>query len=550
MAVTLEQLKEQAKQWIEPVSADAPAGKAAKADPAYLEVLAEMAKLESVTGGTIDWNQVQSSSGKVLQSTSKDLRIATYLAHCLYQTQGIDGLATGLVVVSEILDRYWPTLFPELARMRGRSNVMTWLVERTAAHLPSLQVTASDRPRVEALEVAAKRLSEVSKQKFEANGPAMRPLMESVQRLMASLPAEAPPPPPAPVAAAAPAAPKPAPAPVAAPPPPPVAAATAPAPAPIPAQAMPAVGSLASADAAVDFLRQTGTALVSAAGVVRGASPVDPLSYRLLRIGLYLHLAQPPPADASGKTSIPVPPENLRANLERMAANARWAPLLEESEGTLTQHRFFLDLHYLSAKALGELGHTAARQALVAELASWLKRMPTVPGLLFGDGTPVASPETRAWLESVVAPPVSPSAPPSFSGAETEKGDTAAEVLAEARKLVSGGNAAGAVNLLQEQVGAAGTGRKRFQARLTLAKLCAAAGQTHVARALYEVLDRESLERGLDTWEPKLSAECLEGWLALSRPPPKSPEALVSDFTARYHRLCLLEPSAALKVAP
>lgn len=547
MAVTLEQLTERAKQWIEPVSADAPAGKAAKADPAYLEVLAEMAKLESVSGGTIDWNLVLGSSGKVLQATSKDLRIATYLAHCLYQTQGIDGLATGLVVVSEIMDRYWPTLFPELARMRGRANVMTWLVERTSAHLPTLEVSASDRPRVEALEVAAKRLSEVARQKFEANGPAMRPLLESVQRLLASLPADAPPPPPPPVAAAPS---KPAPAPVAAPAPPPVAPVAAPTPAPVSAQAMPAVGSLASADAAVDFLRQTGTALISAAGVVRGASPADPLSYRLLRVGLYLHLAQPPPADASGKTSIPVPPENLRANLERMAANGRWAPLLEESEGTLSQHRFFLDLHFLSARALGELGHTAARQALMTELASWLKRMPTVQGFQFGDGTPVASPETRTWLESIVAPPMSAVAPSSSSHAETDKADSSADVVAEARKLLSGGNAAGAVNLLQEQVGAAGTGRKRFQARLTLAKLCAAAGQTHVARALYEVLDRESLERGLDTWEPKLSAECLEGWLALSRPPPKSPEALVSDFTARYHRLCLLEPSAALKVAP
>ncbi|WP_338865766.1 type VI secretion system protein TssA [Myxococcus stipitatus] len=547
MAVTLEQLTERAKQWIEPVSADAPAGKAAKADPAYLEVLAEMAKLESVSGGTVDWNLVLGSSGKVLQATSKDLRIATYLAHCLYQTQGLDGLATGLVVVSEIMDRYWPTLFPELARMRGRANVMTWLVERTSAHLPTLEVSASDRPRVEALEVAARRLSEVARQKFEANGPAMRPLLESVQRLMASLPADAPPPPPPPVAAAPP---KPAPTPVAAPPPPPVAPVAAPTPAPVSAQAMPAVGSLASADAAVDFLRQTGTALISAAGVVRGASPADPLSYRLLRVGLYLHLAQPPPADASGKTSIPVPPENLRANLERMAANGRWAPLLEESEGTLSQHRFFLDLHFLSARALGELGHTAARQALMAELASWLNRMPAVQGFLFGDGTPVASPETRTWLESIVAPPGSAVAPSSSSSAETDKSDSSADVVAEARKLLSAGNAAGAVNLLQEQVGAAGTGRKRFQARLTLAKLCAAAGQTHVARALYEVLDRESLERGLDSWEPKLSAECLEGWLALSRPPPKSPEALVSDFTARYHRLCLLEPSAALKVAP
>ncbi|MBZ4401702.1 type VI secretion system protein TssA [Myxococcus sp. AS-1-15] len=542
MAMTLEQLKQRAKEWLEPVSAASPAGKAAKSEPGYLAVLAEVAKLEAVTGGAVDWALVLDSSGKVLQTSSKDLRIATYLAQGLYQTQGLDGLATGLVVVSELMDRYWPELFPELTRMRGRSNAVTWLVERASNQLPSLEVGASDRERVEALDVAARRLAEVARQKFEANGPAMRPLLESVQRLLASLPEAAPPPPPvAPVTykpAPAPSAPTP---PAVAPPPPPKIAPVA-----APAAAMPEVGALASAEGAVDFLRQTGTALASAAGLVRRASPAEPMPYRLLRVGLYLHLAQPPPGDASGKTSIPAPPAALRANLERMAANARWVELLEESESALVQHRFFLDPHFLSARALGELGHAAARQALMGELASWLKRMPAVPGLLFGDGTPVASNETRTWLDTVLATPVAPAATPA---SRDEKDDASADVLAEARKLLAGGNPAGAVGLLQTQVGAAGTGRKRFVARLSLARLCAAAGQAPVARALYESLDRESVTHGLDVWEPALAAECLEGWLALTRPPPKSPEALVSDFTARYHRLCLLDPGAALKVS-
>ncbi|NRD46178.1 type VI secretion system protein TssA [Corallococcus exiguus] len=547
MAVTIEQLKERAKEWIEPVPGQTPAGKAAKADPTYAAVLAEMAKLESVTGGAIDWSLVLGSSGQLLQSTTKDLRIATYMAYGLYQTQGLEGLATGLVVVSEIMERYWPALFPELARIRGRANVVGWLVERCSSLLPSLEVSASDRERVEALDVATRRLAEVSRQKFDTQGPAIRPLLESVQRLQASLPAAAPPPPPKPAAQVAP---KPVlatnvpPSAALAPLVPPVAPAVAAAPAP-----MPAVGSLASADGAVDFLRQTGSALASAAGLVRRASPAEVLPYRLLRVGLYLHLSQPPPADVSGKTTLPAPPANLRANLGRMAANARWADLLEESESALIQHRFCLDLHFLSARALAELGFRPARQALVAELGSWLTRMPTVPGLLFGDGTPVAGTETRAWLDSELAPPAQAVAVATSSSNKDVTGGDGAEVLAEARKLLSGGNAAGAMGLLQERVGAAGTGRERFKARLALAKLCAAAGQPNVARALYEALDRESKERGLDEWDPALAAECLEGWFAVSRPPPKSPEALVSDFTARYHRLCLLDPGAALKVS-
>jgi type VI secretion system protein VasJ len=534
MAVSIDQLREKAKTWIEPVSAAAPAGATAKTNPQYEAVIAEMAKLESVTGGAVDWPMVLDSSGKVLQSVSKDLRIATYLAYGLYQTQGLDGLATGLTIVSEIMDRYWPGLFPELARLRGRANALGWLIERTTSTLPDQKVDGGSRGHVEALDVAAARLAEVARQKFEANGPAVRPLLESVQRLKASLPAEAPPPPPAPK-------------PTTAVPPPPT---IAPVSVPTPAAAAPEVATMAGAEQATDFLRQTGTALASAASTLRRAVATDPQSYRMLRVGLYLHLVQPPPADASGKTTIPAPQPSLRTQLERMAANGKWAEVLEESESALVQNRFWVDLHYLSARALAELGPTyqPARQSLLVELGAWLKRMPTVTKLTFGDGSPTASGETKAWLESELAPPAAGGAP-SGGKAEGADGDDEAAALAEARKLLGGGKAPEAIALLQKRVEASTSSRKRFRARLALAKLCAASGQANVARALYEALDREAVERGLDVWEPALSAECLEGLLGVSRPPPKSPEGLVSEFNARYHRLCLIDPSAALRVS-
>lgn len=538
MPVSIEQLREKAKSWIEPCSAAAPAGAAAKTNPQYEAVIAEMAKLESVTGGAVDWPMVLDSSGKVLQSVSKDLRIATYMAYGLYQTQGLSGLATGLVLVSEIMDRYWPGLFPELARLRGRANALGWLIERTSKTLAETPVDGGAREHVEAVDVAAARLAEVARQKFEANGPAVRPLLESVQRLKASLPAEAPPPPPKPTTTV--------------PPPPSIPPVTAPVAAPAPAAIeTPAVAALSGAEGVTDFLRQTGTALINAAGTLRRAVATDPQSYRMLRLGLYLHLAQPPPSDASGKTSIPAPPPALRTQLEKMAANGKWAEVLEESESALMQYRFWVDLHYLSARALAELGPTfgPARQALLIELGTWLKRMPTVPKFLFADGSPAASGETRAWLESELAPPTATGSAPAPGRGEGGDGDDEASALSEARKLLGGGKAPEAIAMLQKRVEGATSSRKRFKARLALAKLCAASGQGNVARALYEALDREAVERGLDMWEPAIAAECLEGLLGVSRPPPKAAEGLVSEFNARYHRLCLIDPTAALRVS-
>jgi type VI secretion system protein VasJ len=543
MAVSIDQLREKAKNWIEPCSAAAPAGAAAKTNPQYEAVIAEVAKLESVTGGAVDWPMVLDSSGKVLQSVSKDLRIATYMAYGLYQTQGLDGLATGLVLVSEIMDRYWQGLFPELARLRGRANALGWLLERAAKTLGDTQVDGSAREHVEAVDVAAARLAEVARQRFEANGPAVRPLLESVQRLKASLPAEAPPPPPPPPVQAKPT--------TTVPPPPAIAPVAVPAAAPAPAAIeTPPVAALSGADGVTDFLRQTGTALVTAAGTLRRAVATDPQSYRMLRVGLYLHLVQPPPSDASGKTSIPAPPPALRTQLEKMTANGKWAEVLEEAESALMQYRFWVDLHYMSARALAELGPTfgPARQALLLELGTWLKRMPQVPKFLFGDGSPAASGETRAWLESELAPPAATGGAPAAGKGEAEDGDDEAAALSEARKLLGGGKAPEAIALLQKRVEGATSSRKRFKARLALAKLCAASGQGNVARALYEALDREAVERGLDMWEPSIAAECLEGLLGVSRPPPKAPEGLVSEFNARYHRLCLIDPTAALRV--
>jgi type VI secretion system protein VasJ len=554
MAVSIEQLKERARDWLEPVSAAAPAGKLAKTEPAYESVLAEVAKLESPSGGEVDWSAITSLSGRILQSSSKDLRIATYLAYGMYVTQGLDGLATGLVVLSETMDRYWPTLFPELNRLRGRVNVLTWLLERAATALPTLEVTAADRERVDALQLAASRLAEVSRQKFESQAPAMRPLLEGIQRLKASLPEEAPPPPApappaAPVAKAAPppAVEKPAPQ-VAAPPPPP--------PVPSAAPAMPAApaATLASAEAGVDYLRQMGTSLTSAAGVLRRANPGDPVAYRLLRVGLYLHLSQPPPADAHGKTSVPALPAALRTQLERMAGNAKWAEVLEESESALVLHRFCLDLHFHSARALAELGPSfrPARQALLAELSTLLKRMPTWTELVYGDGTPFASAQTKAWLESELAPPapaMSMGGGTAAAPAPSEGQGSLSAAVTEARALLGSGNAPAAISLLQARVGTASHGRERFQARLAVARLCAAAGQAAVARAIYDALDREAVAHGLDAWEPALVAECLEGVLSCTRPAPKAPESLAVEFANRYHRLCLIDPTAALRVS-
>ena len=521
---TTAELAPRAKPYLDPIPGAAPTGKDARQEPAYEEVTREIEKLSALTGAKVAWPTVVEKGSEILKGLSKDLRIATFVAFGLYNAEGLDGLATGAITVAEMMEAYWPTMFPDAARIKGRVGALKWLLDKMAETLPGRQVSAKDRAALESLQVAMKRLSEVARAKFGGDCPGFGPTMEAVERLKASVPdaPKAAPPPPASSSSEAPA--------QAAPAAPAPAAAAAPAPAADPAKAL-------------EFLRQVGTSLIDTSAVLRKANAGDPVSYRILRVGCWLHMVKAPDAPG-GKTQIPALAPDVRARLEKLASESSWAELLDQAESTLPKARFLLDLHRYTALALHAMGHTPARQALMAEVATLLRRMPEVADLKAVDGSPLCAPETRAWISQEVLPKSGGGAgqalPVAASAAADGKAD---EWVAEARKLLSTGKAADALALGSKRAASASGGRARFQARLELAGLCASSGQKALARTLYEALDQECVSRQMDDWDPALSAACLEGLLTLTRGKDMTP----ADLASRARRLAVLDPVAALR---
>jgi type VI secretion system protein VasJ len=532
----LEPLRARARTWLAPITGASPAGASAKLDVAYQAVAAEVGKLDTPAGGgDVDWKKVAAGAGELLVSRTKDLTLAAYLARALQAVEGFQGLGTGLTLYGDLLETYWDSAFPEVKRVRGRVNATQWLVEKAEMALHGAKVNASDLAALQATEVAAQKLAELVRARFAEAAPAMGPLLEAVQR--ARLTAEQAQPPPVQAVPAA--------APGSAPQPAGTAAALTSAPAPV--LDVPAVAAPASVDGAADYLRDVGTAIAGVGAALRRADLTDAAGYRVLRTGLWLHLAHPPPS-TGGRTSIPPPPENLRTSLGLMLQNQRWAALLEESESALQQHRLWLDPHRMTGQALAALGgaHARAAEAVAAELRALLARMPALPSLTFNDGTPLADPQTRTWLQEAVAP--KPTA--SRSGGEAEGEDLPAEAVAEAKKLLAGGQIAEGLGALQALVTTRTAGRSRFRARLLLAQAAAAAGLQAVAAATCEELDRESLAHRLDAWEPALAAECLKGLIAASRALAQDPRGTSPELTTQYQRLCRLDPAAAHEVWP
>jgi type VI secretion system protein VasJ len=554
MPITPEQLKERAKPWIDPIAGASPAGTNSSAEPRYEMCRGEISKLEGVSGVAPKWNEVVAAAGELLQEKSKDLLLAAWMTYGLYNTKGLDGLLTGVALLNELVDQYWPNMYPEAKRIRGRVNAIAWLMDRLNISLPTHKVAKTDRDALTDLSAASKIFAGNVRAKFEQNTPALAPLLENVERLMMDLPQEAAPAPPPPPAAASPVAPPPGVAPPPAMAPPPAAAAQAAQIAPPPGMMPPPAASnvvmpqaptanLDGAENVVNFLRECGTSLARAASVLRNADASDPTAYRVLRTGLWLAMSNAPPAQGP-KTSVPAPPPALKSQLEKIAANAKWAALLEETESAMNQHRFWLDLQFFSWQALQGLGHNRAKDVLVAEVSSLLKRMPNLPNMQYSDGTPFADPQTKGWLESDVIA--------SGQGGGGGKGDPAQEAelaaIAEAKGLMGKSQAAEAIALLAGHVAAAKTGQSRFRLRLALAKLCLQGQQVGLAKALFEALDKEAQEHSLGEWEPGLAAECLEGLITCVRTLAKGGKPLPPDSGTLYDRLCRIDPAAALRV--
>jgi type VI secretion system protein VasJ len=263
-------------------------------------------------------------------------------------------------------------------------------------------------------------------------------------------------------------------------------------------------------------------------------------------VALWLHLASAPPAPG-GRTQIPPPPEPLRNQLATLAANQKWLELLEETESAATKLRFWLDLHRMSWQALSALGasHERARDAVVAEVRSLLGRMPQLVTLSFADGSPLADPQTRTWLEEQVQ-----AAPAGAPRREAAADGAGAERLEAAKKLLAASQPADALAVLRDEAAVRRSGRERFVVRAETARLCAGAGLTAIAKALYQELDREATAHRLEEWEPALAAECLKGLIASARALAKDPRGALPDLTEPYKRLCRIDPAAAHEVWP
>ncbi len=511
--------------WWLPISDASPAGSDATYSEGANLARQELAKLETLTSDKPDWRRVYDECDRLLRTETKDLVVVTQLTQALHALHGLEGLTLGLTATAGLLDDYWDSMWPPISRLRRRANALSSLAERLSLSLASAPASSSDVLALDSVEEALTRLTSTVALRFGADVPDLSPLQSALQGLRrASLQAT----PPSAVVSS----------PQAVTQAPPFEGATDASRGPT--EPVP-VASLASTEASeiAGFLDGTGRALLQAASVLRDVDSNSALACRLLRIGAWLDIEALPSADPQGTTRIAPPDRRAQQALADYVGAERWEAVLAQAEGMFPDDVFWLDLQYYAARAHTQLGGTHATLALLvhSHTQELTRRLPGLLQLHFSDGSPMASSQTRAWLEP--APPVVSHAAASNEGAVGEHA-----LPPSVREAVLRGDK-GATPDLDLLLKAASV-RASFCIRLELSAAFVARGSLEAGIALLCGLEQELDVYQLERWEPELAQRVLrELWSALQR--QQATNGVVHPEAGRVcARLARLLPSALL----
>ena len=528
-----------------PISEANPSGEDARYEPEYDELQSEIDKLSSVTGGEIDWKRVVKVSHTLLSSKTKDIKVASYLGVALTRLKGVDGFATGVQILLDMVEGFWDTLYPAKKRMRGRLNALTWweeqnerfLREYDGEELPSATVQVlvqrlrdldsalaektdeapvlskladfADRLPVKSPEKAAEEAAEVRMQEHRAASEAA---VEAAVDAAAG-------------STGAPAAPAPAP--------------SAPA-SGLSASSTP-VGQIGSHEEYRKILKERLSELGAVADYLLTNDPVDRVGYRLRRISAWMSIPALPP-NQDGKTMIPGPDALEKGAVVNLLEGRDFLSALRAAESRVSQYLFWLDLSRLSVEALDGLGgpYRDAMLALETEVQLFTRRLPGLENLSFADGTPFADGKTKAWLKSLSSD--EPEGLPADDGSES----ASTRAFAEASRLAKEKKVFDAVSVLQNTLNATSSIRERFLLRLGLIRLLTDVGQGDLARAhVEEVLEQIESYR-LEQWEPDLALRGLKA--AYSALTTAGGEDSVALSKRTLQRIGRLNPAVALKI--
>jgi type VI secretion system protein ImpA len=295
---------------------------------------------------------------------------------------------------------------------------------------------------------------------------------------------------------------------------------------------------------------------IGAARFIRRAEPTSPVSYLMLRALRWGELrAEAPTPDPR---LLEAPHAQTRTQLKTLLLDQDYAQLLEVAETVMGSRagRGWLDLQRYVLNAFDGLGadYGAAAQTVRRELRAFLSEIPTLPEMTLMDDLPTAGPATLQWLKAeglvsadgdgeaeveVGAGPRPDISGPAYGGRDS--------LLDRALAEVKAGQPNKAIDRIKRALDRETSERGRFIRQTQLARVMLEAGLDSVALPILKQLVAKVDEHKLDGWEagPVIAETIILLYRAYEKTntEPKVRQEL-------YLRICRLDPVQALNLGP
>lgn len=530
----------------------------AKYEPSFEALEAELAKQESLNAETVDWKEVKALATDLLQNTTKDFLVASYLTHALTITEGYTGLLVGIKILESFTENYWQESFPPAKRLRARKTAIEWMVEKTNNYLEQSPPTSKENEIIIEIAKLTKNLDFALSEKMESQAPTMSDLNRSLKRLKQSAEfevkeaklKEAPP-----VAEAVeevttitPTSIAEQPLPVE--PPTPEPAATIEVVQPITtqstqsqsAQASKAAtvnsGPIGSATDAKKLYKQVQDALRQLAEFHAAEKLSDPKRYRYSRSALWDSLDKLPP-NKDNKTQLPKPPADKFKKLQELFEQGDFTSVINQAEKSAAKMPYWFDGQRLIASSLESLGgeYSKSSQALIDELKQFITRIPAIINLCYSDGTPFADEQTQMWLTTQVLT--------SSEASDGNATDLLDESFKDAQKLAANGKLDEGLTLLKNIP--THSIRDSYRTKIAGAELVAQSGQVKVAIPLLERLTTETKKISALDWETDLTIKAYSILVqAYDKLEEADAELKQNERSLAFEQLCWFDPTAVI----
>ena len=494
-----------------PIPGDLPAGNDVRDSDEFNALQDEFAKqFDPQSDVRLNPSNVVNLATVLLTTQGKDLLVGCYLVSGLMRQNGLQGLDQGLINLLSMVEAYWDTMFPPVARLRARRNAVEWLRSEVTNYLTSTEFEPQPAALAESLKKNLRQLDAALSAK-DADSPPLMSVMAFLERIpcIAEVVVEEA----APVAedgvsensasntsteattdlggeGATPSA----------------------SPASSSSSSPIKIATVTVGDEPLKALTQINQGLTEVASVILGGDILNPLSYRLVRMAAWDSLLELPPA-VNGRTRIAPPMPHLRTLFIGMETGQPAKERIVFSEAQISTAWFWLDLHRLSVESLKSLGGSVQAACLEIELAvsNLLARFPELPSYTFNDGSPFADSQTQAWLSSLSSGSGGGSGTHSSASMSPSGGGVDfAKLYDEARQESSAGNWSSALKLMQTRVDQAGSVRNSFIARIELCDLVLLKqppiNATPFAQSLLDIVEHYHLS----DWEPDLALKGLQ----------------------------------------